>query len=91
VREGSDHVFHQYTLRVDHRDEVLATLQADGIGADVYYPIPNHRLPAYDTDDELPETARAAQEVLSLPIHPRLTEDEVDRVIASVNAAVSHG
>ena len=88
VRAGSDHVFHQYTIRVQHRDQVLAKLQADGIGADVYYPIPNHQLPAYDTGDELPETARAARECLSLPIHPRLTEDEVQRVVDSVNAAV---
>ncbi|GAA1926221.1 DegT/DnrJ/EryC1/StrS family aminotransferase [Nocardioides marmoribigeumensis] len=91
VRPGSDHVFHQYTLRVERRDDVLATLQADGIGADVYYPIPNHQLPAYATDDDLPETARAAREVLSLPIHPRLTDDEVQRVIDSVNQAVARG
>ena len=89
VRPGSEHVFHQYTLRVPHRDAVLVALQTAGIGVDVYYPIPNHLLPAYGTDDDLPETARAAEEVLSLPIHPRLTDDEVERVISTVNEVVA--
>lgn len=89
VAPGNVHVFHQFTVRVAQRDQVLALLQDAGIGAAVYYPTPTHRLPAYATDDDLPETDRAARECLSLPIHPRLTEDEVTRVVEAFNAATT--
>ena len=62
-----------------------------GVGTGVYYPIPNHELPSLKTDVDLPETRRAADEVLSLPVHPSLTEADVDRVIAAVNALASAG
>jgi dTDP-4-amino-4,6-dideoxygalactose transaminase len=64
-----------------------------GVSAAVYYPTPTHRLPAYvDAGSDLAETDRAAAEVMSLPVHPRLTDAEVDRVIDVVNKAVRrHG
>src|SRR4051812_9337737 len=70
VADGARHVYHQYTVRVPHgRDAVRDRLAAEGVGSEVYYPTPIHRLrpflpgPAWD----LPETERAAAEVLSLP------------------------
>jgi dTDP-4-amino-4,6-dideoxygalactose transaminase len=90
---GNVHVHHQYTVRVpEGRDPVLKAVDEAGVAAAVYYPTPTHRLPAYATGDELPETERAAREVMSLPVHPRLDESEVDRVIEVVNEAVRrHG
>jgi dTDP-4-amino-4,6-dideoxygalactose transaminase len=83
------HVFHQYTVRSQHRDQVLQGITKRGVEARVFYPTPIHRLPAFGTDDDLPETDAAAAEVLSLPVRPSLTDEEVDHVIHSVAAATS--
>ena len=77
VAPGARHVYHQYTVRTTQRDRVVSELDARGIDAAVYYPVPTHRLPAYAQATELPETDRAAEEVLSLPIRPGLTTDEI--------------
>jgi perosamine synthetase len=93
TRPGNVHVHHQYTVRCEHRDDVLRDVMDAGVSAAVYYPTPTHRLPAYvDAGSDLAETDRAAAEVMSLPVHPRLTDAEVDRVIDVVNKAVRrHG
>ena len=92
TRPGNVHVHHQYTVRVRSRDAVLRAVEDAGVAAAVYYPTPVHRLPAYRTGDDLPETERAAREVMSLPVHPRLSDAEVDRVVDVVNEAVRrHG
>ena len=83
------HVYHQYTVRVGadrDRDAFRAALADQGIGSGVYYPTPIHRLPSFGRDLELPETDRAAREVLSLPVQPSLTGEDVDRVVTAVNA-----
>ncbi|WP_396453410.1 DegT/DnrJ/EryC1/StrS family aminotransferase [Leucobacter aridicollis] len=91
------HVYHQYTIRVDptERDRLREALKAEhNVGSGVYYPIPNHRLPSlekYAPGLDLPETERAAKEVLSLPVHPSLTAADLDRVIAGVTAVLSAG
>jgi dTDP-4-amino-4,6-dideoxygalactose transaminase len=84
VATDARHVYHQYTIRARHRDSLVDELHRRGIGAAVYYPVPTHRLPAYESPVELPETDRAAAEVLSLPIRPSLTDDEVARVVDAV-------
>ncbi|MET0998863.1 MAG: DegT/DnrJ/EryC1/StrS family aminotransferase [Marmoricola sp.] len=84
-------VWHQYTVRATDRDALAARLDERGIDSAVYYPVPTHRLPAYDLDLDLPETERATREVLSLPIHPGLTDQEVARVVAAVNEETDHG
>jgi dTDP-4-amino-4,6-dideoxygalactose transaminase len=83
---GADvvHAYHQYTIRSSFRDRLMAGLDERGVGTVVYYPVPTHRLPAYAGSARLPETDRAAREVLSLPIRPSLTDDEVERVICAV-------
>ena len=93
VVEGAEHVWHQYTIRVEgDRDGFAAALLAEhGIGSGVYYPIPNHELPSFGLTLDLPETARACAEVLSLPVHPSLTQADLERVVAGVNAVAAAG
>lgn len=93
VADAARHVYHQYTVRVPgDRDAVQQELLARGVGSAVYYPTPIHRLKPYLGEDgqpgpwELPETERAAREVLSLPIHPSLTPDELERIVEAVNS-----
>ncbi|UIP58029.1 DegT/DnrJ/EryC1/StrS family aminotransferase [Agromyces marinus] len=87
IAPEATHAFHQYTIRVpEGRDELAAALRAEyGIGSGVYYPIPNHRLPSFDRAVELPQTERAAREALSLPVHPSLTDGDLERIVAAVN------
>lgn len=84
------HVFHQYTLSSERRDAIQAALAAAGIGNAVYYPIPLHRQELYGDQYAgitLPVTERVAQQVVSLPISPMLTEAQIDRVAEVVLAA----
>ena len=80
------HVYNQYTLRVrgGMRDEVMRYLRANGVGCAVYYPIPLHMQKCFDylgcQPNDFPESNRAAQEVLSLPIFSELTEEQLVRV-----------
>ena len=96
VADGATHVYHQYTVRVhEGRDEMVRRLKDEhGVGSGVYYPIPNHRLESlarYAPGLDLPETELAAQQVLSLPVHPSLTEDDLSRIVAAVNAVAGAG
>jgi dTDP-4-amino-4,6-dideoxygalactose transaminase len=93
VREGATHVYHQYTIRVqDDRDGMVKALREEhGVGCGVYYPIPNHRLPSFDRDVDLPETERAAREVVSLPVHPSLSAGDLERIVAAVNTVAGAG
>ncbi len=91
VAPKAEPVWHQYTVRATDRDELAARLDSRGIDSAVYYPVPTHRLPAYDLDLDLPETERAAREVLSLPMRPGLTDEEVARVVAAVNGMSDRG
>jgi dTDP-4-amino-4,6-dideoxygalactose transaminase len=93
VADGAEHVYHQYTIRVPghDRDVFAKALAGEGVGSGVYYPIPNHRLPSFGLTLDLPETERAAAEVLSLPVHPALTEQDLERVVLGVNAVARAG
>jgi dTDP-4-amino-4,6-dideoxygalactose transaminase len=93
VADGAVHVYHQYTIRVsDDRDGFARALDADhGVGSGVYYPVPVHRLPAYAQDLDLPVTEQAAREVLSLPVHPDLNDDALERVVQAVNTVAKAG
>lgn len=93
VGRGVTHVYHQYTIRVtDDRDGFAAALREEfNIGSGVYYPIPNHRLPSFNLDCNLPETERAAKEVLSLPVHPSLSSDDLERIVTAVNTLAKAG
>ncbi|MGW2176594.1 DegT/DnrJ/EryC1/StrS family aminotransferase [Streptomyces sp. NPDC001732] len=94
VAENARHVYHQYTIRVQgDRDAAMARLSEAGIGNAVYYPTPIHRLKPYWEPDQkagrtwdLPQTERAAAEVVSLPVHPSLTPQDLERIVAAVNS-----
>ena len=89
---GRRHVYHQYTIRVDDRDTLQAALDEAGIDTGVYYPIPIHRQEAYDGyDAECPVADAAADEVLSLPVHPGVTRADVDRITATVREHQQRG
>lgn len=92
VADGAVHVYHQYTVRIpEDRDGFAAALADQGVGSGVYYPTPVHALPSFGLDLDLPVTAQAATEVLSLPVHPGLSDDDVDTVIAAVNKVAGAG
>jgi dTDP-4-amino-4,6-dideoxygalactose transaminase len=81
-RPGARHVFHQYVLRVPDREAVQARLRAAGVGTGIHYPMPVHLQPAYRERVALgPSGCRASEaasrEVLSLPMYPELTEEQV--------------
>jgi perosamine synthetase len=96
VPPGWEHVYHQYTIRVTgDRDAFQAGLADRGVGSAVYYPTPIHRLRPYLTGDgrvgdwKLPETDRAAAEVLSLPVFPTLTAAELEQIVEAVNTVAA--
>ena len=96
VPDGREHVWHQYTMRFpENRDAVHDRLAELGVGSQIYYPIPAHRQP-YIKDrahrvagGSLPVTDQLADEVLSIPVRPNLTDDELTQVIAAVKDAAS--
>ena len=90
IRPDRTSVFAQYTVRLAERDKVVALLQRQGIPTAVHYPVPIHRQPAY-TDKcrwhDLPIAEHAAASVVSLPMHPYLTEAEQDAVVQGLGQA----
>ncbi|MBW3622065.1 MAG: DegT/DnrJ/EryC1/StrS family aminotransferase [Armatimonadetes bacterium] len=79
------HIFHHYTLRTPERDAVQAFLEERGVDSRVYYAVPLHRQPVFEDlgyrEGDLRNCDEAAEEVLSLPVFPELTESQQDRVI----------
>ena len=93
VADGAIHVYHQYTIRIPEDRDGFARALADehGVGTGVYYPIPSHRLPSFGRTLDLPETERAAREVLSLPVHPALSADDLAAIVTAVNTVAAAG
>lgn len=96
VDQGAQHVYHQYTIRVpEDRDGFVSALRDKySVGAGVYYPIPNHRLPSlarYATGTEMPATEQAVREVVSLPVHPGISIRDRERVVEAVNELAGAG
>ncbi len=87
--EGAMHVYHQYTLRVrdGRRDQLERQLADSGIASAAYYRVPLHRLEPFASDDPLPETDRAAEEVLSLPIGAHQPEAVTARVLDAITSS----
>jgi perosamine synthetase len=93
VPDGVEHVYHQYTLRVGARDAFAERLAGRGVGSNVYYPVPIHRQAPFAELGldavQLPVTDRLVGEILSIPVHPSLSDDDVTAVIRAVNATAA--
>lgn len=87
-RAGTRHVYHLYVIRHPRRDALMSHLRERGIGTAIHYPVPIHLQPAYrgrlGEAGSLPETERAAREIVSLPMYPELSEGEVRAVAEAV-------
>ncbi len=86
--QGNYHIYHQYTLRSSRRDALQAFLKTQEIDTEIYYPLAMHLHPAYADlgyrEGDFPQAERVTGEVLSLPIHPELTEEQVEFVAANI-------
>ena len=91
--ESGEHVFHQYTIRVPQRDVIQKTLAEQGVSTMVYYPVPIHLQPIYSAlgyrPGSLPSTEAACHEVLSLPMFPELTEQQMEYVVDMLTLALN--
>jgi len=93
VAPGAFHVYHQYTIRVvgHDRDAFAAEMTKRGVGNGVYYPTPVHRLPSFDHNFDLPETTLATKEVLSIPVHPSLSSEDLETIVSVINSIAAAG
>ena len=92
VRPGYNHVWHQYTIRVDRgrdRDAAVKQLNDAGVGTGIFYPVPAnkqaHLVKMGLGDVSLPVAERLAEEVISLPVHPQLSRADLETIVAEVN------
>ena len=87
IAENVKHVFHQYTIRVKERDRFIAYLKAKGVGYGIYYQIPIHKQPMFSDYNKLtlPEAEHACKEVVSIPVHPALSKEELGYVAEVMN------
>jgi dTDP-4-amino-4,6-dideoxygalactose transaminase len=94
IPEGYEHVFHQFTIRVEQRDALAQSLSERKIGSAVYYPVPLHLQPLYASlghkAGDFPHAEHAAQEVLSLPMFPELRPEQITRVAEAVAEFATH-
>jgi UDP-2-acetamido-2-deoxy-ribo-hexuluronate aminotransferase len=92
VQKGNTHVYAQYTIRSPYRDQIGASLKAQGIPTAVYYPKCLHEQPVYANlgykKGSFPVSESAANEVISLPMHPWLCKEDQNRVVEAVKEAL---
>lgn len=90
VRDGADHVYHQFVIRTKTRDDLISYLKDKGIATIIHYPVPPHLAKAYEylghKKGDYPITEQMADEVVSIPMYNGLTKEEQDIVIAALNA-----
>jgi dTDP-4-amino-4,6-dideoxygalactose transaminase len=90
VQYQSRHIFHQYVIRVPERDRLKQFLAEEGIGTDIYYPVPLHLQECYSflnyRRGDLPVSEKVSEEVLALPIYPELTEDQQSVIVNRIKA-----
>ncbi len=90
IREGATHIWHQFVIRCEKRDELMKYLDEKNIGTIIHYPIPPHLSEAYaylgKKKGDLPITERYAETVLSIPLYNGMTEEEQTYVIEALNA-----
>jgi UDP-2-acetamido-2-deoxy-ribo-hexuluronate aminotransferase len=93
ITPGNTHVYAQYTIRVPDRAALAEALRARGIPTAVYYPVCLHEQPVFASSGyargDFPVAEKAAREVISLPMHPHLTEETQDFIVAEVRTALA--
>lgn len=91
---GFHHVYNQFTIRAQRRDELKELLYKEGIPSEIYYPLCLHLQPAFAglgyNSGQMPEAERASREVLSLPVYPELTDAQQDMVVQAVKNVYEH-
>lgn len=83
-KEWAKHVYYMYVIRLKDRDRLASYLSEKGIQTGIHYPVPLHRQPCVQSDIHLPVTEEYVDDILSLPIHPQLTDVEVEYVASSI-------
>ncbi len=86
-QDSSTHVFHQYTILSPRREAIMTALSAAGIGCAIYYPIPLHRQEVFAAAyraTSMPVAERVANQCLSLPIFPEMTDSQIDSVVSTI-------
>lgn len=87
IMPGVKHIFHQYSIRVKNRDEMMEFLKSQGIPSMIYYPVPLHMQEAYKYDykqGDYPVSEEIAKDIISLPMHTELTDEEIDFIASKV-------
>jgi dTDP-4-amino-4,6-dideoxygalactose transaminase len=88
ARPGYRHIYNQYVIRVPDRDRLRAYLAEQGVGTEIYYPVPLHMQKCFaylgHKPEDCPESVRAASETLALPIYPELTEAQLQFVVDTI-------
>lgn len=88
VPDDRDHVFHQYTIKVENRDNFLDHLEENEIGYGIHYPIPAYRQPLYKRlgydSCNLPVAEKLCEKVVSLPVHPALSQADLEKIVEVV-------
>ena len=91
-RAGNRHIFHIYAVRVPNRDQTIETLEQEGIRCSIHYPVPIHQQPAYQhlgyAEGSFPCAERSSSQLLSLPMYPELTQDQITHVAEVLKATV---
>ena len=95
AQPGYRHVYNQYVIRVPDRDRLRAYLAECGVGTEVYYPVPLHMQQCFAylgyRPEDCPESARAAQETLALPVYPELSEAQLQYVVDRITEFFDRG
>ncbi|HWA06358.1 MAG TPA: DegT/DnrJ/EryC1/StrS family aminotransferase [Ignavibacteria bacterium] len=87
IMPGVKHIFHQYSIRVKNRDEMMEFLKSQGIPSMIYYPVPLHMQEAYKYDykpGDYPVSEEIAKDIISLPMHTELIDEEIDFIASKV-------